>query len=76
MLGVEKLVFTPRVSTSMAIENIAFDYLRNQFLGRFSDQLGVTDASNSLAACERMRQMRFFGAGKLAHWRCRGSYRP
>jgi hypothetical protein len=66
MLGVEKLVFTPRVGTSMAIENIAFDHLRNQFLGQFSDQLGVIDAINSLAAYKRVRQMRFFGAGKSA----------
>jgi hypothetical protein len=76
MLGVEKLVFTPRVGTSMAIENIAFDYLRNQFLGRFSDQLGVIDARNSLAACERVRQMRILGAGNPAHWLCRGSDHP
>jgi hypothetical protein len=36
-LGVKE-IFTPRVGTSMAIENIAFDSLRNQFLDRFSHQ--------------------------------------
>jgi hypothetical protein len=44
MLGVKKIVFTPRVGTSMAIENIAFDRLRNQFLDRFSHQPPITDA--------------------------------
>jgi hypothetical protein len=59
MLGIEKIVFKPRCRNPTAIENIAFDCLRNRFLDPFSRLATVIDASYSLAAGKRARQMRF-----------------
>jgi hypothetical protein len=50
----------------MAIENIAFDCLRNQFLSPFSCPAVVTNASNSLAAEKRASQIGFLSQRRNA----------